>query len=305
VLGAGGWRLVASLIELQPIQVLRQRTAVLFVAILVGHLILISAQVQSRAGVPVLEAVTFGLFSRVQNGAASIVDFGRNGWGNYVALRGARLENESLKQQVGELEIRLAEQRAQAARTEELQALLDLRKAEPLPTIAAEVVAGNPNPGILTVTVNRGSADGVQTDMAVISPKGIMGRIVGRPAAHASRVQLLVDQAAAAGAMIERTRVGGMVVGVEGDLALQMQLVSNLGDVVVGDVVVASGADGVYPKGFPIGRVEKSERGTGLYRQITVRPSADFSNVEDVLIVLVPARAAARPEPAAPAERQK
>lgn len=252
-----------------------------------------------------LEAVTFGVFSRVQNMAASVVDFGRNGWGNYVALRGARAENEVLKQQVANLEIRLAEQRALASRTEQLQSLLDLKTSLTLPTIAADVVAGNPNPGILTVTVNRGSADGVQGDMAVISPKGIVGRVIGRPASQASRVQLLVDQSAAAGAMIERTRTGGMVVGVDGDPALQMQLVSNLADVVAGDVVVASGADGVYPKGFPIGKVEKSERGTGLYRQITVRPAVDFSNVEDLLIVLVPARAASRPEPVLPVERPK
>jgi rod shape-determining protein MreC len=294
------------LLELQPTQVLRQRTGVLFVAVLVGHLILISAQVQSRKGVPVLEAVTFGLFSRVQNVAANVVDFWRNGWGNYVALRGARSENEQLKQQVANLEVRLAEQHALAAKTEQLQALLDLKASQTLPTLAAEVVAGNPNPGILTVTVNRGSADGVQSDMAVISPKGIVGRVIGRPAAHASRVQLLVDQSAAAGAMIERTRTGGMVVGVDSDPQLQMQLVSNLADVVPGDVVVASGSDGVYPKGFPIGKVEKSDRGSGLYRQITVRPAVDFTNVEDLLIILVPAKyVSAKPEPAAPAERPK
>ena len=73
-----------------------------------------------------------------------------------------------------------------------------------------------------------------------------------------------------------------------------------------GDVVVASGSDGVYPKGFPIGKVEKSDRGSGLYRQITVRPAVDFTNVEDLLIILVPAKyVSAKPEPAAPAERPK
>ena len=106
--------------------------------------------------------------------------------------------------------------------------------------------------------------------------------------------------------MIERTRAGGMVVGVDGDPPLQMQLVSNLADVVAGDVVVASGADGVYPKGFAIGKVEKSERGTGLYRQHhrCVRPwtsrargSADRPGART--------RRRSRPEPAAPAEREK
>lgn len=275
--------------------------------VLVGHLILISAQVQSRAGVPVLEAVTFGLFSRVQLALAAVVDVGRNGWGNYIGLRGARIENETLKRQLAELEVRMQEQRALVARTQQLQQLLDLRQSTSVPTIAAEVIAGNPNPGILSVTVNRGSSDGVATDMAVISPKGIVGRVVGRPAAHASRVQLLIDPAAAAAALVERSRAGGMVAGVDDDPPLQLQLVSNLADVIVGDTVVTSGTDGVYPAGFAIGKVEKSERGHGLYRAITVRPAVDFSSIEEVLIVLVPARPASpRPESAAiPAERAK
>ena len=69
----------------------------------------------------------------------------------------------------------------------------------------------------MTVTVNRGTADGVQADMAVIAPKGVVGRIVGPVASHAARVQLLIDRNAAAGAVTERTRAGGMAVGVDGD----------------------------------------------------------------------------------------
>ena len=124
------------MLDIQDTQVLRQRTGVMFVVVLVGHLVLISAQVQSRTGVPVLEAVTFGFFSRVQGALAAVVDLGRNGWGNYVALRGARAENETLKQQLAELEVRLQEQRALAARTLELQALMDLRTTTTLPTVA-------------------------------------------------------------------------------------------------------------------------------------------------------------------------
>jgi rod shape-determining protein MreC len=83
-----------------------------------------------------------------------------------------------------------------------------------------------------------------------------------------------------------------MVVGVDGDPPLAMELVSNLADVVVGDLIVASGVDGIYPRGFVIGTVEKSERGPSLYRLIGVRPVVDFSSLENVLIVLVPARGA-------------
>ena len=269
---------------------------------MVFHLILISAQVQSKAGVPVLEGLTFGVFSRLQSGAASVIRAVTGTYSNYVGLRYAQVENEQLKQQVADLEVRLQEQRALAARAAQLESLLKLRDVTQLPTLAAEVIAGNPNPGLLTVTVNRGSADGVQADMAVISPKGVVGRVIGPVASHAARVQLLIDQAAAVAVLAERTRIGGLVVGAEGDPPLRMEMVSNAADVIAGDVVVASGVDGIYPKGFVVGTIETSERGARIYKSITVKPAVEFSSLEEVLIVLVPARGAM---PEAPDEGKK
>lgn len=290
------------MLEIHGTNSLGQRTGIVFVVVLVGHLFLISAQVQSRTGVPVLESATFEVFSRVQLAVAGVRDAIVGSWDNLGGLRHAQQENVALKAQVADLEIRLQEQRALAARAAQLQELLDLKARTELPTLAAEVIAGNPNPGLLTVTINRGSADGVQADMAVISPRGVVGRIIGEPAVHAARVQLLIDRNAAAGALDERTRAGGMVVGVADTPPLQLQLVSNLADVVPGDMIVTSGVDGVYPKGLPIGKVERSERGQGLYREIAVRPAVDFSSLEDVLVVLVPATGAGVEEEAAPAE---
>jgi rod shape-determining protein MreC len=279
---------------------IRQRTGYLLLTLMVGHVILISAQVQSNSGVPVLEGVAFGAFSRVQLGVAGVVNGTRNAWGNYVGLRGVRGQNEQLRAQLAELEVRLQEQRALAARSVRLQELLALKASATLPMLAAEVIGGNPNPGMRTITIDRGSADGVRTNMAVIAPKGVVGRIIGEPAAHASRVQLIIDRDAAAGAIIERSRAGGMVVGVDVNPPLKMDLVSNLSDVKDGDLVVASGVDGIYPKGYTIGSVEKAERGHGLYLTISVRPAVDFSSVEEVLVVLVPPRSAMPAETAAP-----
>lgn len=279
---------------------IRRRTGVLLFVVTMGHIFLISVQVQSKSGVPVLQAVTFGAFARVLGGTSSVIHGARDFWGNYVALRGARVENENLRKQVAELEVRLQEQRALAERSVRLQQLMDLKSSTTLPTLAADVIAGNLNPGMRTITIGRGTADGVQADMAVIAPTGVVGRVIGTPAAHAARVQLIIDRNAAAGALIERTRAGGMVVGVDKDPPMTMDLVSNLADVQVGDTVVASGVDGIYPKGFTIGHVEMSERGPQLYRVITVRPTVNFSSLEEVLVVLVPAGPATA-EDAAPA----
>ena len=273
---------------------IRQRTGYLFLAVTVGHVILISSQVQSKSGVRVLDSVTLGVFARVQQGTASMIHGVRNAWGSYVALRGVRAENETLRSQVADLEVRLQEQRSLAARTAKLQELLNLRASVSAPTLPAEVIAGNPNPGMMTVTIDRGAADGVQENMAVIAPTGVVGRIVGAPAAHAARVQLIIDRHAAAGAISERARAGGMVVGQDepGKAPLRMELVSNLADLKPGDTIVTSGVDGIYPKGFAIGRVETVERGTGLYLTVTVRPMVEFRSLEEVLVVMTPARSA-------------
>ena len=273
---------------------IRQRTGYLFLAVTMGHVILISAQVQSKSGVRVLDSVALGAFARVQQATASVVYGSRNWWGNYVDLRGVRSENATLRQQVADLEVRLQEQRALAARTTKLQELLNLRGTVSSPTLAAEVIAGNPNPGMLTVTIDRGADDGVQENMAVIAPTGIVGRVVGSPAAHAARVQLIIDRHAAAGALSERTRAGGVVVGQDEPWKspLRMDLVSNLADLKVDDTIVTSGAEGIYPKGFAIGRVASVEKGKGLYLAVTVRPLVEFRSLEEVLVVLVPARSA-------------
>ena len=142
------------------------------------------------------------------------------------------------------------------------------------------------------MTIDRGSGDGVQADMAVISPEGVVGRVIGRPAAHAARVQLLIDRNAAAGRADRADAVpAGWSSASTAIRRCRWSSCRTWPTSNVGDVVVTSGVDGIYPKGFVIGRVEKSERGHGLYRQITVRPAVDFSSLEDVLVVLVPAHA--------------
>ena len=110
--------------------------------------------------------------------------------------------------------------------------------------------------------------------MAVIVPAGVVGRIV-TPTARASKVQLLIDRNAAAGALIERSRAHGVVEGTGG--GLRMNYVSSLADVQVGDTVVTSGIDGIYPKGFVIGQIESVERGSGGFGTIVVRPVVDSS----------------------------
>jgi rod shape-determining protein MreC len=265
---------------------IRQRAGYLFLAVVVAQILLVSAQVNSKTGVPILESVTFGIFAQVQRGASGLVSGVRHVWGGYIGLRHVRAENETLKRTLAEAQVQLQQQRALADRARSLERLLDLRDRSNLATTAAEIIASGATPDFRTVTIDKGRRDGLRRDMAVIAPAGVVGRVVA-PSASAAKVQLLIDRNAAAGALIERSRAQGVVIGA-GDERLQLEYVSEIADIVVGDLVVTSGIDGIYPKGFVIGQVEAVEKSGSSYKRITVRPGVDFTSLEEVLVVLTP-----------------
>jgi rod shape-determining protein MreC len=265
---------------------IRQRTGYLFLTVMLGHVILISAQVNTRRGVPMLQVVTFGLFAEVQRVSSTVVSSLRGGWTNYVGLRDVRAENDALKAQLAEAQVQLQEQRALADRSKGLLATLELRDRSNLKTIAAEVIGAGASMDFKTVTIDKGTSDHVGPDMAVMAPSGVVGRVVV-PSTRAAKVQLLTDRNAAAGVLIARSRSQGVVVGT-GEELLRMEYVSEVADVAVGDSVVTSGIDGIYPKGYVVGTVEAVEKSGNSYKQILVRPSVDFSSVEEVLVVLTP-----------------
>ena len=271
---------------------IRQRAGYLFLVVILGHILLISAQVNSRSGVPVLEAVTFGIFAEVQRATASGVAVFRRGWIDYVVLRRVKAENDELKQELASAKIELQEQRALADRSREFERLLELRDHTNLSTAAAEIIAVSATPDFRTLTIDKGTRDGLRPDMAVIAPEGVVGRIVV-PSARAAKVQLLIDRNAAAGAIVERSRAQGVVIGTDDD-RLRMEYVADVADVAVGDGVMTSGIDGIFPKGFIIGRIEAIEKSGGGYKRITVKPAVDFSRLEAILVVMAPAREAAK-----------
>ncbi len=274
----------------------RGGSAVLFVLVVVAHIILISAQVTSKSGMPVLQAVAFGLVAEVQRGGAGAVDAVTSLWTGYVDLRGLRSENEQLRQQLADAQIRLQQERALAQKSGELTALLELRKKLPLVTTAAEVIAAAATPDFRTVTIDKGTTSGLRPDMAVVAPDGVVGRVIV-PSGRAAKVQLLIDRNAAAGALVERTRAQGVAMGT-GEDTLRLDYVLGTSDVKVGDIVVTSGIDGIYPKGFVIGRVDFVERAGNAYRAIRIRPATDFTSLEDVLVVLTPQTPDVTPAPA-------
>jgi rod shape-determining protein MreC len=264
----------------------RRRTGVLFFTVVLGHIILISAQVNSRRGVPVLEALTFGAFAEIQRAASSGVSGVLRTWHAYIDLRHVREENERLKQEFANAQIELQRQRSLADRSRGLERLLGIRDQSALSTVAAQIIGGSANPDFLTVTLDKGTNDGVKSDMAVIAATGVVGRVV-MATPRAAKVQLLIDRNAAAGAIVERSRAQGVLVG-EGTDRLRMDYMLEASDLAVGDAVMSSGIDGVFPKGFMLGVVETIEKNGPAFKRIVVKPAVDFHALEEVLVVLTP-----------------
>jgi len=277
---------------------IRQRVGWLFMTVTVAHLILISAQVTSKRGVPLLEEVIFGGMAEVQRVATGGIGEVRGMWQNYVNLREIGQENDALKQRVSQLEVALQRERALAGQTRVLQELLDLKKETALATTPATVIASGASPDFRTMTLDKGSSQGLAADIAVIAPAGIVGRVI-LPTPRAAKVQLIIDRNAAAAGLVERTRAQGVVVGTGSD-RMRFEYVPGTADLKTGDRVVTSGIDGIYPKGFVIGQIESIERSAGEFSTVLIRPAVNLSALEAVLVVTTASEVPAADRASAP-----
>ena len=280
---------------------IRQRTGWLFVALVVAHLVLISTQAKTGTGATVFRSLVFGAFAEVQRTTDGGVSAVKGTWEDYFALQKIRLENEALKKEVVELRIAMQRESEAAEQARTLQKLLKFREELPFVTTGARVLGGSASTEFRTITIDKGTEDGLKTDMAVIAPQGVVGRII-QPASRASQVQLLIDTDAAAGAIVERSRAQGIIVGTKN--GYRLEYVPSSAQIDVGDRVVTSGTEGIfpefpraidgnYPRGFVIGHIKSMQRGAGQYENVVVTPAVDFTSLETVLVVLTPSPAKA------------
>jgi rod shape-determining protein MreC len=254
-----------------------------------AHVVLVSRQVDTGGGKTMLDQTLFVALAPLQGGVAGLISELGGAWAAYVDLRGAQEENLRLREQVRDLELRFAGQRELAEQAARLRELLELRQILPHATLVAEVIARDGLPSSRTVTLDKGRREGVTLDAPVLCATGVVGRVIGL-GPHAARVQLLLDADSGVGVRVERSRVAGVVTGQPGyadarGRELLMKYVPILADVRAGDVVVTSGLDQIYPSGLMVGRVSSVESGSGVSKDVSVSPSADFERLEQVLVV--------------------
>ncbi len=277
-----------------------RKSRLLLLVLVVSHLVIISHQVDAGGGASLLQKTAFTLFAPVQRAVTWTIRLLEAGFHGYVSLRGVRDENEELKGRAAALEQELQRQRRLAEEAPRLRELLDLQAVLPYETLAAEVLARDGTPWFRTVTIGKGSRDGVRLQAPVLSPTGVVGRVIG-VGPKAAQVQLLLDREAGVGALLERSRVTGVCTGQvgfadQGQTDLLMRYVPALADVVKGDRVLTSGLDRIYPKGLVIGRVRSVGPPSGLFREVLVTPTARFDQLEQVLVMREPVASVALTE---------
>jgi rod shape-determining protein MreC len=217
-----------------------------------------------------------------------------NIWHNYFYLRGVRAENRALKAEIERMSldrVRISQDADQAHR---LQALLGFKEQFISQTMAAQVIGGSGSELSRSVFIDKGSRDGVKPDMAVITADGIVGKVLHVYRAT-SEVLLINDQSSGVGAILDQTRLQGIL---NGTAAGELVLGRVMSDETVppGEMVLTSGGDGIFPKGLPIGKVSKITPGSDLFLNIQVRPAADLSRLEEVLVVTKIDERQARPD---------
>jgi rod shape-determining protein MreC len=204
-------------------------------------------------------------------------------WHNYFYLRGVRTENRNLKAQIERMSLEQVRVSQDADQARRLQALLAFKEQFISQTMAAQVIGSSGSEQSRSLYIDKGESDGIKPDMAVITADGIVGKVL-----HAypstSLVLLINDQSSGVGAILEKSRLQGILKGTSaGEVVLEKVMSDET--VPAGEMVLTSGGDGIFPKGLRVGRVTKVAPGSDLFLNIRVRPAADLSRLEEVLVV--------------------
>ncbi|MCU1271494.1 MAG: Rod shape-determining protein MreC [Acidobacteriaceae bacterium] len=213
---------------------------------------------------------------RVQNGASDI-------WHNYFYLRGVRQENRELREQIEQLQLDQVRLKQDADQAHRLQMLLGFKEQFISKTLAAQVIGSSGSEQSRTVYIDKGSRDGIQLEMAVISAAGVVGRVIN-VFKSTSQVLLINDQQSGVGAILEQSRLQGVLKGKSsGELVIDKIMADE--EVKPGDRVLTSGGDQIFPKGLIVGTVDKIEKGPE-FLQVSVKPTAALNRLEEVLVIV-------------------
>src|SRR5256714_3416255 len=205
-------------------------------------------------------------------------------WHNYIYLRGVRAENRELKQQIEQMRLRQVRLSEDAGQAHRLQSLLAFKEQFISKTVAAQVIGSSGSDLSRVVYIDKGENAGIRRDMPVITAEGIVGKVL-MVYPSVSQVLLINDQSSGVGAILEKSRLQGVLRGAANGEVMLERVMSDE-QVAAGDIVLTSGGDRIFPKGLPVGTVSKVSNGKDLFLNIKIKPAANLSKLEEVLVLV-------------------
>jgi rod shape-determining protein MreC len=262
----------------------RHRPLALLAGIVLAQVLLLAFQIKRDHDVRLIRYWAAEIVMPFERSGTWTFDKSGSIWSGYIALRGTHAENAGLRDELAALQIRNRELESQAAEAQRLSALLNFREAHPeAPMLAAQVIGASADTSSHTVSINRGERDRVRRNMAVITPNGIVGKIV-EVFPTTAQVLLINDKDSGVGSLLADTRTHGVVKG-SGDPEPRLDYVVNDEKVHLGELVLTSGEDRIFPKGLLVGSVIGAAPGNP-FQIIHVQAAARLDRLEDVLVLL-------------------
>ena len=264
----------------------RYRNLIVLVGVLFAQVLGLAVQVKRTTDIEssrLIRVWAVGAVSPLEKALVWAQTSTGNLWHNYFYLRGVRAENRELKQRIEQMRIDQVRMSQDADQARRLQALLAFKEQFISQTRAAQVIGSTGSEQSRAIYLDKGENDGIKPDMAVITADGIVGKVL-HVYRSTSLVLLISDQTSGVGAILDKSRLQGILRGMpSGEIALERIMTDE--QVPAGELVLTSGGDRIFPKGLPIGRVTKVSPGSDLFLNVRVKPSANLSKLEEVLVV--------------------
>ncbi len=262
----------------------RHKSVVLLAGVIVLQVVLLAVQIKRDSQGRLLRVWTVGAVSPFERAGARGIGNIRGTWSHYFALQNTSRENEELKRENDALKLRVNQLQSKAAESDRLAALLNFRQSQrDVPMLAARVIGTSADTASQTIYLDRGERDGIRHNMGVITPDGVVGKII-ESYRDTAQVLLLTDKDSGVGAMLSESRIQSPVGGT-GEPLLSMKYIPTDDKVNVGEQVVTSGMDRIFPRDLPVGTVAEIKTGRP-FQQVRVRPAANLARLEEVIVLL-------------------
>jgi rod shape-determining protein MreC len=286
----------------------RHRSLALLAGVLLAQTLMLAVQIKRDSRGRLIRVWAVSTVTPFERAGAWSVGRVRGVWHHYFALQGTSRENEALRTENDALKLSISQLQSRAAEADRLGALLNFKTSnEKVAMVGARVIGASAGTASRTIEIDRGERNGIHRNQPVITPDGAVGKVI-EAYRDSAQVLLLTDRDSGIGAMLVSSRIQSPVGGT-GEPMLTMKYVATEETVNVGEKIVTSGMDRIFPRDVPVGTIVEVKPGT-TFKQIRVRPAANLDRLEEVFVLLTQeplefqkeAEARSTPAPSVPAE---